>query len=48
MPIFQMFPQKSTLDPKVYGDHTCTITREDIADKLDGLTVEQVYIYIHK
>ncbi|XP_019187207.1 PREDICTED: probable linoleate 9S-lipoxygenase 5 [Ipomoea nil] len=37
----QMFPQRSTLDPKVYGDHTCTITREDIADKLDGLTVEQ-------
>nr|GMD48253.1 probable linoleate 9S-lipoxygenase 5 [Ipomoea batatas] len=37
----QVFPPRSTLDPKVYGDHTSTITREHIADKLDGLTVEQ-------
>ncbi|XP_027114627.1 probable linoleate 9S-lipoxygenase 5 [Coffea arabica] len=35
------FPPVSKLDPNVYGNHTSTITREHIENKLDGLTVEE-------
>ncbi|CDP20620.1 unnamed protein product [Coffea canephora] len=35
------FPPVSKIDPNVYGNHTSTITREHIENKLDGLTVEE-------
>ncbi|MED6208544.1 Lox2p, partial [Stylosanthes scabra] len=37
----QEFPPKSKLDSAVYGDHTSTITKEQIEPNLDGLTVEE-------
>ncbi|KAL6191590.1 hypothetical protein ACLB2K_037980 [Fragaria x ananassa] len=37
----QEFPPASKLDPKVYGDHTSTITKEHIKNNLDGLTIHQ-------
>lgn len=38
----QEFPPKSTLDPKLYGDQTSTITEDHIVHLLEGLTVEEV------
>ncbi|CAI9102205.1 OLC1v1000437C1 [Oldenlandia corymbosa var. corymbosa] len=35
------FPPKSKLNPETYGDHTSTITGEQIEDKLDGLTIDE-------
>ncbi|XP_061994712.1 probable linoleate 9S-lipoxygenase 5 [Rosa rugosa] len=37
----QEFPPASKLDPKVYGDHSSTITEQNIKNNLDGLTVHQ-------
>ncbi|KAM5554020.1 hypothetical protein ABKV19_025985 [Rosa sericea] len=37
----QEFPPASKLDPKVYGDHSSTITEQHIKNNLDGLTVHQ-------
>ncbi|PRQ37628.1 putative linoleate 9S-lipoxygenase [Rosa chinensis] len=37
----QEFPPASKLDPKVYGDHSSTITEQHIKKNLDGLTVHQ-------
>ncbi|XP_057455143.1 seed linoleate 9S-lipoxygenase-3-like [Lotus japonicus] len=39
--ILQEFPPKSKLDSGVYGDHTSTITKEQIELNLDGLTTDQ-------
>ena len=40
----QEFPPTSKLDPKVYGDQNSTITRENIENSLDGLTIEEVMV----
>nr|APC65298.1 putative linoleate 9S-lipoxygenase [Allium cepa] len=37
----QEFPPKSTLDPKIYGDHSSSITEDQIQGNLEGLTVNQ-------
>ncbi|EXB56580.1 putative linoleate 9S-lipoxygenase 5 [Morus notabilis] len=37
----QQFPPTSKLDPKVYGDHTSTITKEHIEHNLNGLSVDE-------
>ncbi|XP_015938885.1 seed linoleate 9S-lipoxygenase-3 [Arachis duranensis] len=37
----QEFPPKSKLDSGVYGDHTSTITKEQIEPNLDGLTIDE-------
>ncbi|KAJ1380913.1 PLAT/LH2 domain [Sesbania bispinosa] len=37
----QEFPPASKLDPKVYGDQTSTIRKEQIECNLDGLTVDE-------
>nr|XP_007135514.1 hypothetical protein PHAVU_010G135700g [Phaseolus vulgaris]ESW07508.1 hypothetical protein PHAVU_010G135700g [Phaseolus vulgaris] len=37
----QEFPPKSTLDPTVYGDHTSTITKEQLEINMDGVTLEE-------
>ncbi|KAK9931981.1 hypothetical protein M0R45_019234 [Rubus argutus] len=37
----QEFPPASKLDPKVYGDHSSTITEQHIKNNLDGLTVRE-------
>ncbi|XP_009779646.1 putative linoleate 9S-lipoxygenase 5 [Nicotiana tabacum] len=35
------FPLTSKLDPKTFGDQTSKITREQIQNQLDGMTIEQ-------
>ncbi|XP_043691955.1 probable linoleate 9S-lipoxygenase 5 [Telopea speciosissima] len=35
------FPPTSKLDPNAYGNHTSSITREQIEEKLNGLTVDE-------
>ncbi|KAJ6813526.1 putative linoleate 9S-lipoxygenase 5 [Iris pallida] len=35
------FPPTSTLDPKMYGNHTSSITKSHIEKNLEGLTVDQ-------
>ncbi|KAL3516082.1 hypothetical protein ACH5RR_022984 [Cinchona calisaya] len=37
----QEFPPKSKLNPEVYGNQNSTITREEIDNKLDGLSIEE-------
>ncbi|XP_062002399.1 probable linoleate 9S-lipoxygenase 5 [Rosa rugosa] len=37
----QEFPPASKLDRSVYGDQTSKITKEHIADKLDGLSIDE-------
>ncbi|KAK4269148.1 hypothetical protein QN277_022340 [Acacia crassicarpa] len=37
--LLQEFPIKSTLDIKIYGDHTSTITRQHLEKNMNGLTV---------
>lgn len=37
----QEFRPASKLDPKVYGDHSSTITEQHIKNNLDGLTVRE-------
>ncbi|WOH14357.1 hypothetical protein DCAR_0933876 [Daucus carota subsp. sativus] len=39
--LLKEFPPTSTLDPKIYGDHSSSITRYHIENSLDGLTVHQ-------
>nr|XP_016439144.1 PREDICTED: probable linoleate 9S-lipoxygenase 5 [Nicotiana tabacum] len=36
------FPPTSKLDPKTFGDQTSKITREQIQNQLDGMTIEEV------
>ncbi|KAK4283368.1 hypothetical protein QN277_000323 [Acacia crassicarpa] len=38
----QEFPPTSKLDPKVYGEQSSTITKEQLEINLDGLTVDEV------
>jgi hypothetical protein len=40
--LIQEFPPKSKLDTKQFGDHTSTITKEQLEPNLGGVTVEQV------
>ncbi|XAR52600.1 Linoleate 9S-lipoxygenase [Bertholletia excelsa] len=37
----QEFPPRSSLDPKVYGNQSSSITSDHIKDKLDGMTIEE-------
>ncbi|XP_020244165.1 probable linoleate 9S-lipoxygenase 4 [Asparagus officinalis] len=37
----QEFPPTSSLDPRLYGNHASSITKDHIAKNLDGLTVDQ-------
>ncbi|PHT80153.1 hypothetical protein T459_18205 [Capsicum annuum] len=37
------FPPTSKVDPKIYGDQTSKITREQIQSQLGGLTIEKIY-----
>ncbi|MED6202318.1 Lox4p [Stylosanthes scabra] len=37
----QEFPPSSKLDPKIYGNQTSTIRKEDIENNLNGLTVDE-------
>ncbi|XP_060178923.1 probable linoleate 9S-lipoxygenase 5 isoform X1 [Lycium barbarum] len=41
----QEFPPASKLDPKVYGNQTSTIKRENIEKNMDGLTVDEAIEY---
>lgn len=38
----QEFPPASKLDPKVYGDQTSRIAKEQIEINMDGLSVDEV------
>lgn len=42
MQCLQEFPPKSKLDPNIYGNQDSTITRDQIEDELDGLTIDEV------
>ncbi|KAL8497861.1 hypothetical protein ACS0TY_021273 [Phlomoides rotata] len=35
----QEFPPTSKLDPKLYGNQSCTISEEHIINSLEGLTI---------
>ncbi|OVA05470.1 Lipoxygenase [Macleaya cordata] len=39
--LLQEFPPASKLDPKLYGDHTSSITKEHIEKNLNGQTVDE-------
>lgn len=40
----QEFPPKSTLDVRVYGDQTSKITKEQLEQNMNGMTVDEVMI----
>ncbi|KAG6646021.1 hypothetical protein CIPAW_08G164200 [Carya illinoinensis] len=39
--VLEEFPPTSKLDPKVYGDQTSTIAKEQVEKSIDGLSIEE-------
>lgn len=45
--LLQEFPPQSKLDSQLYGDHTSKITEQHLEPNLEGLTVNEVYVYVY-